>query len=85
MDGLELTRRMREALESVIGPVGVKLEDHTAFEQQLGMDDLDMIEYEMTLEEEFNIDIANELGADEAKTFGEMKAIVERKLKEAGR
>ena len=85
MDGQELTRRMREALESVIGTISIEINDGTTFEQQLGMDYLDLYEYEMTLEEEFNIDIENEQGADESKTFGELKAIVERKLKEAGR
>ncbi len=85
MDGQELTRRMREALESLIGTVSIEIGDATTFEQQLGMDYLDIYEYEMTLEEEFNIDIADEDGIDEAKTFGELKAIVERKLKEGGR
>ena len=85
MDGQELTRRMREALESVIGTINIEINDGTTFEQQLGMDYLDLYEYEMTLEEEFNIDIENEQGIDEAKTFGELKAIVERKLKEDGR
>ena len=85
MDGQELTRRMREALESVIGTISIEINDGTTFEQQLGMDYLDLYEYEMTLEEEFNIDIENEQGADEALTFGELKAVVGRKLKEAGR
>ena len=85
MDGQELTRRMRVALESFIGTVSIEIGDATTLEQQLGMDYLDIYEYVMTLEEEFNIDIADEDGIDEAKTFGELKAIVERKLKEGCR
>lgn len=84
MDGQELTRRMKEALESFIGTVSVEITDGTTYEQ-LGMDYLDEVEYEMALEEEFNIDIENEQEVYEANTFGELKAIVERKLKEAGR
>ena len=84
MDGQELTRRMREALESVIGTISIEINDGTTFEQQLGMDHLDLYEYEMTLEEEFNIRFDEE-PAHETLTFGEMKAIVDRKLKEAGR
>ena len=83
MDGQELTRRMREALESVIGIFNIEITDQTAFEQQLGMDCLDMIEYEMTLEEEFGIDMSD--NDCEMTTFGELKAFVGRKLKEAGR
>lgn len=85
MDGQELTRRMKEALESVIGTVGVEICDGTTFEQQLGMDYLDIVEYEYEIEEEFDISIENEQGIDEVKTFGELKAIVGQKLKEAGR
>lgn len=84
MDGQELTRRMREALESVIGTISIEINDGTTFEQQLGMDYLDLYEYEMTLEEEFNIRFDEE-PAHDTLTFGEMKAIVERKLKEGGR
>lgn len=83
MDGQELTRRMKEALESVIGIINIEITDQTAFEQQLGMDYLDMIEYEMTLEEEFGIDMSD--NDCEMTTFGELKAFVGRKLKEASR
>lgn len=85
MDGQELTRRMKKALEEVVGTVSVEITDETTFEQQLGMDYLDRCEYEYTLEEEFNVGIEGEPAADEAKTFGELKAVVQRKLKEAGR
>lgn len=85
MDGRELTRRMKEALTASFGTVSVEIEDHTTFRQQLGMDYLDLIEYEMEIEEEFGIIVYNEPDIAEVKTFGELKAIVERKLKEAGR
>ena len=85
MDGQELTRRMKEALESVIGTVSIKIEDHTTFMQQLGMDYLDLIEYEMELEEVFGITVETEPDIETVGTFGELKTIVERKLKEAGR
>lgn len=85
MDGQELTRRMREALESVIGTISIEISDETTFTQQLDMDYLDLIEYEMDIEEEFGIIVYNEPDIAEVKTFGELKAIVERKLKEAGR
>lgn len=60
MDGQELTRRMKEALELVIGPVSVEIGDETTFTQQLGMDYLDLIEYEMELEDAFGISVEHE-------------------------
>ena len=84
MDGQELTRRMKEALESVIGTVSVEIGDGTTFMQQLGMDYLDLYEYEMAIEEEFGVRFDEE-PAHEALTFGELKAVIGQKLKEAGR
>lgn len=81
MSDEEIAKRMRDALEEVIGPVGVEITDATGFEQQLGMDYLDRYTYEMTLEDAFGIRIDEEL----AQTFGELKAVVARKLEEAGR
>lgn len=84
MDAEKLTKQMKEALESVIGPIGVEISDETTFTQQLGMDYLDLYEYEMELEDRLGIRFDEE-PADETLTFGELKAVVGRKLKEAGR
>ena len=81
MSDAEITRKMKDALEATIGTVGVEISDATTFEQQLGMDYLDICNYEMTIEDAFGIQIDEE----PSTTFGELKAVVARKLEEAGR
>ena len=75
--GQEIENETRQALVDYIGVTPTAVARGTTFEQQLGMDDLDRIEFAMEVEDRLGIFIPDEL-ALEALTFGEFVDGVEK-------
>ena len=73
------SERLERCLRTVMGPPipGEYLTPATDIFDDLGMDSLDRIEFVMTIEEEFGVDIDDEV-ADTLRTWGQFLKLVDK-------
>lgn len=73
--------RVKKVVMEQLGVEADKVQNGSAFIEDLGADSLDTVELVMALEEEFNVEIPDEV-AEKIKTVGDAVAYIETNNKE---
>lgn len=72
----EIENKVRQMIVDAIGATPYQITEEKRLKEDLGMDSLDCVELELTIEEGFGITVP-EAKADEVKTFGDAVRMVE--------